>query len=278
MQCSEMTIPVDYESCGLVPPSHPAVMKCFIQPSNDRVYSNKKRPAIIICPGGGYWLRAYHEDEPIALAYLAAGFQAFVLEYSVAPMKFPGSLLELSMAVAMVRKNAQAYHIDPDRIYVLGFSAGGHLAASGGVYWKAPFVQRALGIDMDENRINGMVLCYPVISGKEGICHTGSMQNLFGGEPSEEQRAIFSLENQVTDFTPPAFLWHTSDDAAVDSRNSLFFAAALREYNIPYELHVYPRGAHGIGMASKVTASHPGDIVPECQTWVSDSIRFLESL
>lgn len=278
MLYSEMAIPIDYEACELISPPHPAVMKCFIQPSNDRVYLNKKRPAIIICPGGGYWLRAYHEDEPIALSYLAAGFQAFVLEYSVAPMKFPGALFEVSMAVAMLRKNAQAYHIDPDRIYVLGFSAGGHLAASAGVYWKAPFVQRALGIDMDENRINGLVLCYPVISGREGICHEGSMQNLFGAVPNAEQRAVFSLENQVTDFTPPTFLWHTSDDQAVDSRNSLSFAAALCEYNIPYELHVYPHGSHGVAMASKVTASMASGIIPECQAWVADSIRFLEGL
>ena len=186
--------------------------------------------------------------------------------------------MELSLAVAYVRSHAQEWNIDPNRIAVCGFSAGGHLAASLGVFWKEAFVQRFLGLDRDENQPNALILSYPVISGRPDLVHAGSRRNLLGDYPDPEQLALFSLEDHVSDSTPPTFLWHTASDSGVPAGNSLVFAQALAQREISYELHIYPRGEHGLSLANDISAAFLGMIVPECQQWVRDAARFVYSL
>ncbi len=279
MLYKEEVISIDYEGYDLQTPAKQAVLQSYIVNTTEQSYLSGKRPAVIICPGGGYSMIAnFIEGESIALKFIASGIHAFVLEYSTQPLCFPGALLELSKAVATVRAMASDYNIDSNKIIVSGFSAGGHLAASLGVYWKEGFIQRYLGYDNNENKPNGMILGYPVISGKEGITHLGSMRNLLGNCPDEKEIALFSLENNVTDLVPPTFLWHTSSDTCVDVQNSLLFATALRQHDVEFEMHIYPTGDHGLGLANKATARHPGQIVPACQNWIDMAIRFVDEL
>lgn len=274
MIAKQDNIILDYTSYGLDTPEEPPVIKSYIIDCQD----NKKRPAIIICPGGGYSHLATHEGEPVALKFNAAGFHAFVLEYSVAPILFPAALLELSKAVAMVRAASEKYCIDENRIAVCGFSAGGHLAASLGVYWHEGFIQRYLGFDNNENEPNALILCYPVISNKDGLIHLGSMQNLLGNSPDEKEIAMFSLEDNVNELVPPTFLWHTYDDDVVSAGNSLAFATALKNYDIPTELHIFPHGEHGLGLCTTRASSFLGEIISPCEKWSDMAISFINQL
>ncbi|WMJ21936.1 alpha/beta hydrolase [Paludicola sp. MB14-C6] len=274
----EENINIDYEGYGLEAPPQKATIQSYIVDSTDQTYLNRKRPAVIICVGGGYEKVVSEKAEPIALQFCASGFHAFVLNYSVTPVRFPGALLELSKAVATIRASASKYNIHEDKIVICGFSAGGHLAASLGVYWKQGFIQRYLGYDNDENQPNALILGYPVISNKEGIAHLRSMQNLLGKYPDQKELELFSLEDNVNDLVPPTFLWHTSDDPIVPVDNSLLFASALRKHEIPFELHVYPSGDHGLGLANELTASFLGQINPACQNWIDMAIRFINNL
>lgn len=208
---------------------------------DDPMEQRTKRPAVVICPGGGYGMCSPREAEPIATQFNQAGFHAFVLDYSVVPFKFPRALEELSMSVAMVRENAEEWMINADKIAVCGFSAGGHLACSLGMFWNADVIKRA----DQKNKPNAMILSYPVISSGEGG-HVGSFDNLC---ENDEQRKYNSLENQVTKDTPPAFIWHTYTDDCVPVENSMLLASAMRKQNIPFELHIYQKGGHGLSTA-----------------------------
>lgn len=269
---------IDYSGYGLETPKNKATLTSYILERSPDVYLKPKRPTVIICPGGGYEMVAPAEGEPVALAFNARGIHAFVLNYSITPVRFPGALLELSRAVSYVRNNAEKYNIDEGKIAVCGFSAGGHLAASLGVYWHEGFVQRFLGIDNNENRPDGLVLCYPVISGKESLVNKPSLINLLGKYPDEQELKLFSLENNVSELTPPAFIWHTADDDTVPAQNSIEFAKALAEHDIPYELHIFPHAPHGISLATDVTARWLGNIVPDCQPWIDMAAKFILNL
>ncbi|MDG0811996.1 alpha/beta hydrolase [Cohnella rhizosphaerae] len=207
------------------------------------------RPVVIVAPGGGYGTRAAHEGEPIAKWLNGLGISAFVLRYRVAPYKHPAPLADALRAVRTVRARAAEFGIDPGRIGLLGFSAGGHLVATAGTQWEGPNPEAADEIDRASDRPDLIVLCYPVITFKDPHTHAGSRQNLLGETPDAALVDAMSAERRVTAETPPAFLWHTSDDAAVPVENSLLFAAALREKGVPFDLHVYSKGVHGIGLA-----------------------------
>lgn len=277
MLVKQDNIIIDYDNCGIESPATTPTITSYIL-ENDGIYRDTRRPAVIICPGGGYTHLASHEGEPTALQFNAAGFHAFVLHYSLYPTRFPAALMELSMAVAMVRGGAEKYNIDPNRIIVCGFSAGGHLVASLGSYWHEGFVQRALGFDNNENQPNGMILCYPVITNKQGLAHLGSIQALFGKYPDEKEIAMFAVEDNVNEFTPPAFIWHTYEDSCVPLENSMLYASALRKKEIPFELHIYQHGDHGIGLANEVTSQFPRQIVLECQNWIDMAIQFIKNI
>jgi acetyl esterase/lipase len=223
------------------------------------VESNKPTAAVIVCPGGGYARRAAHEGDPAAEWLNSIGISAFVLHYRVHPYKHPAPLSDAQRAIRYVRSHAEQWNINRSQIGILGFSAGGHLASTAGTRFDNGNPEAADPIDREQCRPDLMVLCYPVISFGE-YRHQGSMNNLIGADASEELQAAFSNELQVTKDTPPTFLWHTSDDASVPVENSLLFAAALSKYNIPFELHSYESGRHGLGLA----AEHP-----QAYTWTN---------
>lgn len=242
---------------------------------------DRMRPAVIVCPGGGYSHRADKEGEPIVMQFLAAGFHGFVLDYSVDPNRFPTALLELASAVSLVRAHSREWYVDPEKIFVCGFSAGGHLAGSLGVFWNREFVGAKLGLSAEQVRPSGMILSYPVISsGPFG--HQRSFDCLLGTEADEVRadeaftREGMSLETQVSEDTVPAFLWHTVEDGAVPVENSLTFALALKEHGVPFEMHIYPYGRHGLALANEETAGGEEDrIIPAVQTWTGLACRWV---
>jgi len=224
--------------------------------------------AVIVCPGGGYGKRAPHEGDPVARMFNGAGISAFVLHYRIAPHRHPVPLLDAQRAIRLVRQRAEAWRIRPDRIALLGFSAGGHLAATASTHFDAGDPQADDPVDRESSRPDASILCYAVISFLE-FGHVGSMKNLLGEDPPADLRQDLSNELRITPETPPAFLWHTGEDLGVPVQNSLQYAAALREHGVPYSLHVFPQGRHGLGLAAET----PG----ACQ-WPSLCTAWLKSL
>lgn len=207
----------------------------------------KCRAAVIIFPGGGYTGRANHEGYGYAEFLNEAGVTAFVVHYRVRPATFPDQLLDARRAVRFVRANAEEFGIDPEKILVMGSSAGGHLAALVSTYRDPLPGEGNEEIDDVDPIPNAQVLCYPVISSDERIGHAGSFRTLLGDRYAE--RDSVSPERLVDDKTPPAFLWHTATDTGVNVINSYLYAAALREAGVPCELHTFPVGPHGLGLA-----------------------------
>lgn len=229
---------------------------------------NAPRGAVLVCPGGGYGGRAPHEQAPIAEHFNRAGLHAFVVQYRVAPHRHPAPLLDASRALRIIRRNAEAWRVDPERIAICGFSAGGHLAASLGVHFDLDDLNVGDELDEVNARPDALILAYPVIS-SEDFGHRGSFRNLLGPDPDPALVALMSLERQVTTQTPPAFLWHTADDAAVPVKNSLRFAEAMSEHDVPFELHVYPHGVHGLGLA---------EAQPNVATWAALCVTWLRGM
>lgn len=247
----------------------------------DRVgdYTSK---AILVIPGGGYsQVCAAREGEPIALAFLRHGFNAFVLHYSVAGKKyFPGQLIEASMAMKHIKDHHEEYNIDPEQVYVVGFSAGGHLAGSLGTMWHKQEVYDAVPMPFGYNKPAGMMLIYPVISGVEKFGHLHSFYNLLGGkETTQEQLAMCSIEQNVDERTVPAFLFHTSNDPVVDVRNSLDLGAAMKAAGKTFEMHIYPDGPHGMALANQITrCGNPRYVSAAMEKWVDMAAAWTDSL
>lgn len=237
----------------------------------------RQRGAVLICPGGGYEFTSPREAEPIALQFNAAGFHAFVVYYSVAPQRHPQPLLDVSRAMVILRENAAPWNIDAAKIAVCGFSAGGHLAASLGVHWSQAYLQNHAGMVPGMNRPAALILCYPVITAGR-FAHRGSFDNLLGPQASPELRDEMSLERQVNSGTPPAFIWHTYDDALVPVENSLLFANALREQGVPFELHIYPAGPHGLSLATAETEEDGMGVHPHVASWMKSCLEWLTEL
>lgn len=242
----------------------------FLQ-SNIRGGLERLRPAVIICPGGGYSGLTAREGEPLARKYFAACYNVFVLEYSVGEQARDfRPLLQLASAMAHIRNHAQEWGIDSDRIAVCGFSAGGHLAASLGTLYKD---EKFLSVCTGQGNIrpDAMVLCYPVISAQQPT-HRGSIENVSGNAPEgSDAWNYWSLENHVDSNTPPTFLWHTATDEAVSVKNSLKMANALTDAGVPYELHVFPEGNHGSCTCTAETRTEN----PYNARWIDLSIIWL---
>ena len=209
------------------------------------------RGCVIVIPGGAYRLCAPHEGEPVARVINEAGIHAFVLNYRVAPYKHPAELSDALRAIRLVRHRAAEFGIAPDKIAVLGFSAGGHLAVSASEHFD---YGRDDGdeIDRESSRPDGAIFCYPVASLFPPYTHLESRSNLLGEAPDEQLVTSLSGPEAVRDDMPPVFMWHTFEDKSVRVENSLMMASALRQKNIPTELHVFPDGRHGLGLAAAI--------------------------
>lgn len=234
-------------------------------------------PALLVCPGGGYQGLSEREGEPVALEFLARGYQCFVLEYSCAPTRFPAQLLEAAAALRYVRSHAAAFDVQAQRVGVMGFSAGGHLAGMLATLWDAPELQKELGHTQDL-RPDALCLAYAVIS-----THLPDMAQCFvhllGQEASAAQMQRLSLETAVRPDMPPAFVWHTAADQLVPVQNSLLFANAMAAAGVPFELHVFPKGGHGLSLATSLTADRVdaayGAVSPYAARWAQWCAKWL---
>lgn len=234
-------------------------------------------PAIIICPGGGYANCSPREGEPVALRFATEGFRTFVLNYPVAPDRYPSALLYLSAAVAWVRRNAQELCVLPGQIAVCGFSAAGHLCASLGALWSESFIAQQLSLTTGENRPNAAILAYPVITSGP-FCHPGSFQRLLGEDPDPALLEKLSIETSAGADFPPTFLWTTYTDATVPAENSLLLANRLRQCGVSVEFHMFHKGPHGLALSDHTTGTSPALINPHCARWFPLCIEWLREI
>lgn len=210
--------------------------------------AGKATPAVVICPGGGYAIQVYHkEGTDIAKAFNAQGIAAFVLKYripndAIMKDKSIGALQDAQQAIKQVRDHSSEWKVDPEKVGIMGFSAGGHLASTAGTHFTKSHIPNPEGTSL---RPDFMILVYPVISMLDEITHAGSRKNLLGENPDDSQIKLFSNELQITAETPPTWLTHSGDDKAVPVANSIRFYNALIEHNVPAEMHLYPAGGHG---------------------------------
>ncbi len=226
--------------------------------------------AMVICPGGGYGGLAPHEGKGYALWFNEHGITAFVLKYRLgsAGYRHPVMLQDAARAVRTVRARADEWKLDPKRIGIIGSSAGGHLASTLLTHFDAGKSDAADSVERVSSRPDLGILCYPVISLGE-FTHQGSKNNLLGKDPAPELVRELSNELQVTKDTPPTFIWHTAEDKAVPVENALLFAAGLRKAGVPFDLHIYERGNHGMGLGSQPYGGgerHPW--TRDCEFWL----------
>lgn len=228
---------------------------------------NWQRPALIVVPGGGYWFCSKREQEPVAFEFLAKGYNVFILDYLCAPdnVSYPEQLLELAASVDFVRKNAKQFSINPKEIFAVGFSAGGHLVAS--LSTDYTIAQKEYGEKLD-SKLTAVGLIYPVISDK--YMHLDSHKNLNIRSDKLQQTR---MDENVCSKTAPAFIFSTYMDKTVPSTNSLKYAEALAKNNIPYELHIYKNGGHGMSVAN-AEINEKVDGISRNKAWMNDCAEF----
>jgi acetyl esterase/lipase len=218
--------------------------------------------AVIVCPGGGYGsLADSYEGHDVADWFNSFGVTAMVLKYRLAPRyRHPAPLNDAQRAIRLVRARAAEWRLDPRRIGILGFSAGGHLASTAGTHFDAGQVDAADNIDQQSCRPDFLVLCYPVVTMTSEHTHAGSRDNLLGVNADAKLAEHLSNEKQVTPDTPPTFMFHTNEDSPVPPENSVLFYLALRNAKVPAELHIYEKGPHGVGLGQRdpALATWPG--------------------
>lgn len=254
---------VSFEALG-------ASVKGYLQDDYDTLAAHKVRPALVICPGGAYRWRSPREKDPPALEFLSMGYQVFILEYSCREQAGGyRPLRELAQTVCEIRRRHEEWHIDPEKIAVLGFSAGGHLAASLGALWND--AELALPV---KSGPDALVLCYPVIS-TGMFAHEESAEWVSGGD--EEVREKLHLWDQITPDFPPTFLWHGGGDSSVPPENSLLLAVELKKNGIPLEYHLFGSGAHGISTCTQEVET-PDNVcrawLPLCKTWLNRTFSY----
>lgn len=265
--------------------------RIFLNKTDERVWidtyihdDDEIRPAMLVIPGGGYSAVCHErEGKPIALAYCKRGYNAFVLNYRVGPNDhYPSQLIDASSAIVHIKDNAEKYHINPELVYALGFSAGGHLAGSLAILHGDPDVLEYLGIERGYNRPRACVLCYPVVS-----CfvetHGSSFEYLLGRpayDIAAEERSAVSLEFNVTSDSAPLFIWHTAEDTLVPTNGSFALAQEYVRKHLPILFHIYPYGPHGLALATEETLIDDRYelVQPLAEGWIDTSIAFFDSL
>ncbi len=245
-----------------------APVTLYLHEDHDRLVAHRTRPALIVCAGGCYRWLSPRERDPAALAFAAMGYQTLLLEYSTG--EHAGGLRplrELAETVRIVRERAAEWHIEPRHVGVLGFSAGGHLAASLGVLWH----ELELG---EACRPDALALSYPVITTGE-FAHRESADNVTGGD--ETLRELLSLEKHVTERMPPTFVWHCTGDESVPVENTLLLVSAMQRAHVPYECHLFAGGAHGISVCTQEVETPDaarGAWLGLCRTWLNERFQF----
>lgn len=235
---------------------------------------NRKRPCIVICPGGGYGFVSQREAEALAVHFITEGFNAFVLTYSIAPHTFPSQMLEVAAVMELIHKNADEWNCDTDKILIMGSSAGGHLAAHYSTMFDCKEVREYFP---DSKAVAGTVLNYPVITSNQNYWHGGSFKNLLGkADLTDDDTRYFSCELNVKETTPPAFIWHTAEDGCVPVMNSLLYAQALSNNKVPFELHIYPFGGHGLSTADIHTVDAENDVTRHVSGWLFELKKWLK--
>ncbi len=236
--------------------------------------------AILVIPGGGYGcVCSNREGEPIALAFASHGINAFSLHYRTgAGVKYPDHLVDAARAVAYIKENAVRYHINPDRVFAVGFSAGGHLCGTLATLYRE--AEELLGLPKDTVRPRGVVLSYPVVTALHKT-HNGSFENLLRkpfSEITDEEKKHFSIEENVNADTPPAFIWHTAEDKIVPLFGSIRLAEAYYRAGARVEFHLYPYGAHGLALSNEVTVAEGQPIQPKAQGWVKEAVEWIKTV
>lgn len=279
-----INIELDYSKLGCEKTDYQPTLHAYIPNETEELQNYMpKKPTMLIIPGGAYRYTSDREAEPIALFYMSKGYNCFVLRYSCAPAHFPVQIAEAAKALLIIKENAEEWRVDTDKLFVCGFSAGGHLAASLGVFWDKPFLADILNTTKDKLKFSALVLGYPVIYCPEEEDATelrpfkgtyNSYINLLGEDKSKNSSEVMMqcLNLQVTENTPPCFIWSTNEDATVPVESSILFAMALRKNNVPMELHVYEHGRHGQSTGTKVCCNSNQRLA----AWMETSYKWLE--
>ena len=239
-------------------------------------WETRKRPTIIVCPGGGYGFCSEREAEPIALKYVANGFNAFVIDYSVAPAHFPTQVTEIAATLELIYENQNNWNVDTNKIAIIGFSAGGHIAAH---YSNVYNCEKVRQFFPNSKPVNATILSYPVITSNLSQTHVGTILNVAGKTPETEQEFnFFSCDKQVSKNTPPTFIWHTAEDAIVPVENSLLYASALAKNKVPFELHIYPLGVHGLSVCDSTVYNKEqlSQATSYNKNWLEHSLNWLK--
>ncbi len=232
----------------------------------------KKRPAVLIFPGGGYEFICKREREAVALEYYGHGFDAFVLDYDVVPLHYPTQIVQAGMAMLYLRREEKALNLN-NKIAALGFSAGGHLCGCISFLWDDPALSDRFGKECEKIRPDAAVLSYPVVtSDKKYISHKGSFDNFCGNAVSPQG---YSLENKVRSSAPPCFLWANAEDACVPVENSLLLYEALISSGVSAEIHIFEKGGHGWSLCNEEVLKGITPAVKHARRWVQMSVEFL---
>lgn len=280
-----------------------AYFTAYLLEDSKELLPGKKRPVIVIAPGGGYLFTSDREAEPIAMKFLSLGYHAVVLRYTTGDREGnvtgvgKPALKELAYTVRFLRQNSDLWYIDKSKIAVCGFSAGAHLAASLGVHWHEKELSDsidALPADAEEIKPNALILGYGLLNyqvmmeramkeaGNEMLKDNFAFMKIANRaltgteELSEDVIREFSPSFWVSEKTPPAFLWHTAKDNLIFSENSLTFALALAQNKVPYELHVFQEGGHGLALANEVTSNTNEQINADCEIWFELAAKWLK--